>query len=258
MISESLYFMFDGVKSSDFGIMNVSIKDGLYEEQFIPSKTIREETVRGRSKRYFQGIESEPLEIPLSFYFTDTWDNDKIRQIARWLSVDYYKPLIFSENPDRIFYAMPIQDFKVIHNGLKQGYLTLTMRCNDSYSYSPEYLSPIYDLSSNTVDGTIIEFENKGDENLYPEMWIEKVGAGDISIINLSNGGKEFRMTGLADAETVYIDNENEDIETDLSQTYRYNNHNGVFVEILKWSVNRLKVVGNAKLRFRYQLKRLQ
>lgn len=106
-------------------------------------------------------------------------------------------------------------------------------------------------------DDTInITFTNNGDLNLYPEIYIYKIGDGDISIINNSNGGKEFKFTGLTSGEVLYIDNENEYIESDTG-LYRFNNHNEVFLEFVR-GVNQLQVTGKLEFYFRYQYKLLQ
>lgn len=103
----------------------------------------------------------------------------------------------------------------------------------------------------------IINFNNGGDTKIRPEIWITKVGNGDISIINTSNGDQEFKFTGLLDGETVYINGDREYIETDLALTYRYSNFNDNYLELL-YNSNVLKVIGNAKIQFRYQYKYLQ
>lgn len=103
----------------------------------------------------------------------------------------------------------------------------------------------------------IIEFDNKGDVNLKPEIWIEKVGNGDFSIINTSKGNEEFKFTGLIDGETVYVNCEREQIETTLAVTYRYSNFNDNYLDF-PMGVNVLKILGNARFHFRHQYKLIQ
>ena len=150
---------------------------------------------------------------------------------------------------------MPVESTEIIHNGLKQGYITLTFRCDAPWAYTPFYITPIYDYSQNT-SGVVLSIDNASDLLLYPEIWITKVGNGDISIINKTNGGAEFKFTGLLDGEIVYIDNENEYIETSLSNTYRYANFNNNYLELVV-GTNNLFITGTCKLQFRYRFKRL-
>ncbi|ASA22776.1 phage tail domain-containing protein [Paenibacillus donghaensis] len=157
-IRDSLFFSFAGEKSTKYGIYNVNMDSGMQEEIFAPSAEIIEETVRGRDKPYFQGIKRSPLKFPVSFAFMDTWDTRKISEVAQWLtSPDYYQELYFTNeignNPERIFYAVVVDDATLVHNCLKQGYVKLTFRCDSPYSYTPITTSReyIWDKSSESV-----------------------------------------------------------------------------------------------------------
>lgn len=269
MIRESLYFMFDNIKSTDFNITNVSISDGLYEEHLFARRTIVEEKIRGRDKPYFVEIQKEPLSFQMRFIFNDKWDDELIFKVVQWLDVDYYKPLSFSENMDVIFYAMPVDDIAVIHNGLKQGYVTLNIRCDSPYSYSPVQVSPWYECKlleggtfispgqwvANGEDvGTIIELNNLGQHLIKPEMWIQKIGNGNVIIRNHSYGSEEFILTNLINGEMVYLNGENEIIESNLTRINRYNDFNDNYLTF-SYGINRLLVEGDCKIRFKYQYK---
>jgi phage-related protein len=257
-IMESIRFNYSDIYSSEFGILNVTLSSGMYQETFASSRSIKETKVRGNDKPYFQGIEYEPLTLKLSFAFQDTWDEDKIRSVARWLcGQQYYKPLFFEEHPERIFYCMAVDESQLVHNGLKQGYVELTMRCDSPYTYSPVYSPVATNLSSNVVGGTLVKFTNNGDVICKPEIFINKIGAGDFRIVNTTNMNSEFKFTSLANNETVYVDNEREYIETDIPLTYRYSNFNNGYLEMVR-GVNNLMVYGNAIINFRYQFKTLQ
>lgn len=251
---ESISFCYDGRYSDEFNIFNVSIESGLYNEPFVASRKINEVTVKGNPSPYFQGIEYEPLSFNLSFAFDGDWNEGLIREVARWLTPSYYKPLWFVENPSRIYYCMPVNDPQLFHNGLKQGYITLTMRCDSAYAYSPFFTKTI-DLSDN--EGKVnIELTNGGDVKLYPEIWINKIGNGDFSIINLTNGDKKFSFKDLYNNETIYVNNERKYIESDVVNEYRFSNFNNTYLELVR-GVNVLEITGKAKVNFRYQFKLL-
>lgn len=256
-MKEGLQFSYDGIYSEDMGLYNVNFSTGMLEEQFLADKEILEVSIRGNDIPYFQGIRKSPLVLNLSFTFKDKYDEQKIRKVARWLNPDYYKPFYTTDNVNRIFYCMPIDNSKLIHNGLKQGYLELTMRCNSPYSYSPTYISPLYDFSTNTIDGTPLAFTNSGDVSIYPELSILKVGNGDISIVNKTNGNKEFKFNGLIDGEEIYVNCRQEIIETSLPNEYRYSIFNDEYLELVR-GINNLLVVGNCKIQIRYQYMILQ
>lgn len=136
---ESINFMFDGISSMDMGVFMASTDSGLFQEAFLPSRSIIEKKIDHREKSYFQRVEHEPLSFPLSFYIED-WDNpETLRKLARWFFQPYYKPIIFESNPNRIFYVIVEGDSSLFHNGAKDGYVQLTLKSNSPYSYSAEY-----------------------------------------------------------------------------------------------------------------------
>ncbi|MGG3987529.1 hypothetical protein [Bacillus smithii] len=251
--SESEYFIYDGINSLDFGIYNVKTSAGLFEEKFLPTRSIVEEKTFGRPEPYFYGFEYTPAEIPLSFYFADSWDQAKIKKVCEWFFQSYYKPLAFETDLSRVFYVAYQGDPNLFHNGLKEGYVEISMRANSPFSFTPVIEKSVYVSNGETKE---IEIENIGSLNCFPIITINKIGDGDVTITNLSNGGQQAKITGLLDKETVTIDGENEDVETNLPNVYRYNNYNNVFIELVK-GVNRLTITGESIVTFSYQCKRL-
>jgi phage-related protein len=259
-IRSSTSFVFNGESSENYGILNVNISSGLQSEPFASGRSIREVKIKGRKEPYFQEIEYEPLQFNVSFYFEENWDDDKIRSVARWLlTPTFYVPLQFSENEDRWFYCLVVDSPELVHNGLKQGYVNLTFRCNSPYSYSPVYTSAILDYSLNDVDGTAYTFVNNGDVICKPVLEVQIVSGSTFSIVNSSNGGQKLEFTGLTVGENLVIDCEAETIETDLSATYRYENMSSTseFLSMI-FGNNYLTVYGNIKLVWKYQYKTLQ
>lgn len=253
---ESIEFCYDGKYSSDFGIYNITVDTGLYKEQFLAPRTIVETKVVGNPRPYFGHVDQEPLTLSLTFGFANGWNDQKFREVTRWLgNQDYYKPLYFVENPTRIFYCILVDTPELNHNGNKQGYITLSMRCDSPYTYSPVMTSQKFDLTNN-ASTTDITFTNNGDMMCKPEIYIKKIGAGDISIVNTTYKNKLFRFVGLANNENLYVDNEKEYIETDVPLTYRYSNFNNTYLELVR-GVNTLRVTGKAIISFRYQFKTL-
>jgi len=255
-IAESLYFMYDGISSIDMGIINCSVdKSGMQSEAFFAESEIKEVSTKYNDRPFFQGIIRKPIVLPLQFAFLDTWDDDKLRATARWLCQDYYKEMSFSDNPDIKYYTIANSTVDLVHNSLKQGYLNINFRNIDNYKYSSTFLSPIYDFSVNNLT-TVIQFINNGDVDCKPMLSLQKVGNGNIAIINLSDGGKEFGIKNLLNDEDLYIDNENEEIVTSIPNTYRYDNQTGEFLNMVR-GVNNLRIFGECKLQFRYQFKNL-
>jgi hypothetical protein len=119
---------------------------------------------------------------------------------------------------------------------------------SDSYNTKPKFKSINFDFEP------ILLFDNKGDQNCSPEIWITKVENGDFSIVNLSHNDDEFKFTSLVDGETVYINNDRQDIQTSLAVTYRYKDFNDNYLSF-PVGKNILKVIGKADIKLRYQFK---
>ncbi|MED3792318.1 phage tail family protein [Niallia alba] len=252
MIRNSLYFEFDGISSYDYGILNVNINSGLMEEQFMANQTIVEYKVPYNDTPYYVRTDKEPLSFSVSFYFEDNWDRNKLMKVARWLNVSYYAPLKFSDEPDRVYYAKPVNDINIIHNGLEQGYLTLTMRCDSPYVYSPELTSGIYEIPYH--NSNIIEIENYGYEDVLPSIYIKKIGNGNLIIKNRNYMDISMEFTSLIDGEIVNIDCQKEIIES--SMTTRYDNFNNQYIQF-SYGINEIEIIGNCEIAFTYQYKYL-
>ncbi|MFS1518492.1 distal tail protein Dit [Bacillus sp. SCS-151] len=248
-IRSSLDFQYDGIKCSDMGLISISPSSGLYKESFLPTREIREIQVKDNPFPFFQGFDYKPLDIPVTCYFEETYNENKIREVSRWLMKDFYKQLIFDQQPDKIYYAMVSQDSEEIHNGLKQGYVTLTFRCDSPYSFSSIYETEMY---INNGSGSL-QFENNGDLILKPKFIIEKTNDnGDISFLNVTNGGQEMKFTEITKGEVLTVDCSHNDIETDVPGTYRYSNHNKYFMEFGIGN-NELILTGDFKYKFFYE-----
>lgn len=257
-IRSSLHFTFNGRRSDEFGIMNVNMESGLQSEPFAANRSVKEQRVRGRDRGYFQEIELDKLKFSVSFAWENGWENeDKIREAARWLlSPQYYAPMIFAEQMDRIYYCICVDSPELLHNSMRQGYIRLNFECIDAYTYTPVYEKSL-DLSNNSVEGTIYTFENFGDAACKPQISIYKVGNGSIGIFNQSDGNTEMTIKNLVNGETIEIDCENRIIESDIPLTHHYNDLQGDYLTIPVYN-NRLLIKGKCHLRFKYQLKRLQ
>lgn len=145
-IRSSEHFIYANIQSVNFGIINVNIGGGMQEEAFVANRELKEVRIRGNDKPYFQNIQRQPLQFNVSFAFEDRWDEQKIREVTSWLTNhEYYQPLIFSDSPEKIYYAIVTDDSTLIHNCLSQGYINLTFRCDSPYIYSPQSISKLYD-----------------------------------------------------------------------------------------------------------------
>src|SRR5205085_6728133 len=217
-IKDSLYFNYNGISCRTYNLMNVNVESGgMLQEKFNATRSINETKVKGSDTPIFDSVEEDPLEFTINIAFTvDQWDDSDIDNIIVWLFQDYYKPLYFEDKPDKIYYCMPNGEASIFHNGLKQGYISLTMRCKSSRILSPQQLTQTYDLSTNT-DIYNVTLENNGHVDIYPEISFTKVGNGNITF---TKGEQILEIDNLTDGEKIYIDCGRQIIETDAVGIY--------------------------------------
>lgn len=253
-IKENILFNYDGRWSDDFGLINISLSNSMYEETLVANREIIEVDIKGNDTPLFQGFKNTPLEFEMTIAFTEKYTDERVYEIIGWLFSDYYKPLYFYGREDRVFYCMPTGDSSIVHNGLKEGYFVINMRCNSPFTYSPITTTEIYDLSDGVAK--TIELMNDGFGVLYPEISIEKIGAGSVSLQNLSNNGLIWEIRNLSDRENVYINCEKEIIKSDLENlgVYHYLDTSGNFPKLLKGR-NTITITGRCKVQFKYRYK---
>lgn len=248
-IKDKLYFNFAGESSRDYNLISIVLDKGMYEETFVASRDINEAKIKG-GKPILNSVESSPLDFDLTIAFENTFTDNDIDRVIRWLFVDYYRPLYFEGKEDKVYMCMPVDDAKIVHNGLNEGYITLTMRCDSSNVYSPLTVTPLEIVS----DSSIITINNDGHFDVYPEISIKKNGAGTIVIENLDDGGSIFEVRDLTDQEDIYLNCEKEIIKTDIVGVYRYDKIIGEFPRLV-FGTNRMKITGDCTIQFRYKNK---
>ncbi|MEC1786091.1 phage tail domain-containing protein [Schinkia azotoformans] len=249
----SVFFSYDGLKSSDLGVYLVKLDKGLVRDPFLGEREIISETIAGNETPYIYDVRTSSLRISLTLSCLDgAWTLDKRREVARWLDKRRFCEFYSTDNIEKLYYLQYVGGIDLYSNSANQGYITVEFLNISPYTYSPFYVQ-IFDYSTITTP-TTFEFTNSGDNNLYPEIWVEKVGTGEISIVNLSNGGKDFKFTGLLDQEVIYVDNRPafHHIESSLPNTYRHDNFSGEFLELTR-GVNRLQLTGKCILKFMHQ-----
>ena len=246
---ESTSFTFNNISSTDMGVVLVNNGSGLYEEMFFPSRNIIETSISNRNAPYFKRVENSPLSFSISIWIKEWRELDNLRAIARWLFTDYYKPLYFDSNPERIFYVIFEGTSTLFHNGLKDGYITLNCRCNSPFSFSP-MKTKSYDVNGSTS----FYFYNEGDLPLRPKMKFYCRRAGTISVRNNQNG-QEFKITGVQPNETIDVDCANEIIISSFEyiNRYLYDSHNNIWLEIDAASSSQITLTGNFTLDWQYE-----
>ena len=243
-IKDELYLNYDGVNSKDFGLIAVELGSGLYEETLVTNRTINETKPAKRQQSIFHSITEENRTFQLNLAFEDSFDERKIDDVINWLFKDYYRPLYFEGQEDRIVFAMISGESNIIHNGMNQGYFTVTVQTNSPYRFSQ--------LREGRNRRGSINVMNNGHETIYPEFSIKKIGSGDL---RFEIDGRVILIINLTDGEELYIDTLRDKIVTDVIGEYRYDNVTIGELRDLYLDVGEkeYKITGGADIVYRYR-----
>lgn len=231
----SEYFMYDGIDSRQKGVIAIHKDSGLLQMPFAFKRNVIEEKIKRVNNPYFYGFENESFIFNITIMTMDDieWTDEKRMEIVNWLYQDEYKPFISGDNTGIIYYCTPINDAKRFDNCLKQGYVTITFKCNSPFGYTPIY-NTHYDYRNSKTN--IIEIENLGnvERYYYPEIQVKILDGKDFKIINQSDGGNSFEFKNLNVGETIYINNNLKQIVTNNPNTYRLSNFNKKWFRLVK------------------------
>lgn len=257
---ESQFFIYDRAKSSDMDIHIMRIDhSGFIETPYTSSVDIKQEKVAKRHTPYFFGVERDNIEFTVQLVLMDKYNQPKKwtpqdrNRVARWLFHDEYKEFISSDDLGKRYFCIATSDsdLNLINS---QGYMEVTFTCNSPFAFSPTYVE-FFDLTGNTTS-TIIEIENRSNiiKRYNPKLEIEYPDmAGfpettDIILKNLSDGGREFKLTDVKKDEIYSFDNENKIIkssrQTNLNPLTHFNRN---WLELV-YGVNQIMVTGKIKL----------
>ncbi|MBS4207462.1 phage tail domain-containing protein [Bacillus sp. FJAT-50079] len=246
-IKDKIRFNFDGIWSDTYGLIHVVLDGGMFDETFIAERELNETRIRGSDRPALHSVEDSPIQFDMVVAFEDKFSESKIDNIIKWLFANHYKPLYFEGKEDRVYNCIFIGEPRIIHNGLNEGYFTLTVRCDSSNLYSPLITTNLEVITTNKT----ITVSNNGHLDTFMEISLKKNGYGNIVIESLDDGNSIFEIRDLTDLEDIYIDCEREIIETDAIGVYRYDKIIGEFPRLFL-GTNRFKVTGACEIRFRY------
>lgn len=177
----------------------------MMNEPLSGGRKINETQIRNNDIPIFHEIKSEPQSFNVQLAFEGEIDDDTLRAVKRWLLLpEYYAPLIFSENPEKIFYALVEDEPNLVHTGV-QGYIEVKFRINAPHAYT-SYVSSNYSIGT-TPTGHIISLTNVGDKKIQPIFTFYKTDSdGDITITHLSNSQQQLVLSGVKLGEIVELD----------------------------------------------------
>lgn len=254
-------FVFDGVPCEEYDLM---LYDVAGEEQgegdFASTVSIVEEAVGGRWKPYFYGTQyNKRLTFDIVFGVnTERLDRDayldryEISAVAAWLTGhDQYMWLEIDQDDMRyVRYKCMISALSIVTYGRIPWAMKATVVCDSPYGY----LYP-QEFTYEVEDSETFKLYNESSHNGYimPEMEITmtgETGGGTVSIVNVSDGNREFKLTNMpATVEHITVDNDHcilkEDEGTNLYPYFNYN-----FFR-LKKGYNKITITGTCTVKLK-------
>lgn len=250
MRSGATEFTFAGVNGKIYNIANVNnaSSGGLFRENFIGSRNIREDKIEGRPAPYFYGVEELPMSFAVTFAMLGdlVMDANTVDEITDWLIQDEYQPLIFADEPSKVYWVIFDGNPSFIHNGVYSGRFTLNARCLYPYPVTEEIVTPLMAI---TTSGTL-SLTNPGKKSVIPNMVITIAASGNNTIsFHNNDNNSDFEITGdygdeiTVDGYNRIVTNETQGVQIKPSKRWL----------VLDKGVNDIDITGDCTLEITYR-----
>lgn len=176
------YFIFNGMHSNDFNARMLRFEGGGFiNEPVIGGGSIEEQRLSHDFKPSFRKVTREPIEFTSQIALVDRHDNalewtEGDRQmIFNWLFHSEYKPLVFDDRPNIVYYVIATGDLS-LNTINKKGYLSVTFRTNSPFPWKEERK---IEIEANGVGGTKLDVyleDGLAVDRLYPLIELERIG----------------------------------------------------------------------------------
>lgn len=217
-IKDKLGFSYNGKHSGDLGVISVSMGGGMFEEALVASRTVNDQFLNGNKYSLYSGVTKEPLSFELTLAFEKNYTDEQMDKLISWMyDVEYFLPMQF-DGTDRILYCMPDGGSNIVHTGAKQGYVTIPMKTNSPFVFSP------LSTSTTTVGADEITIELRGNKNPETKIEIDVKVSGSIDIVM---NGVTVQINNLVKDETLTIYPDTEEIMSSVSNVYHYSDYVG-------------------------------
>lgn len=253
---KALEFQYDGKSSNDFGlkIVNFSGGGGVGTDNIGIPLSIEEQKIKRNPKPFFYGVEVTPklsFKIQLAYLPSNGLDGSLLpRQtlgaISKWLFKREYKEFkIIDTDYSNIIYNCMFQNPKQIEVGNSPYGLELDVICDRPYGFRRQTITKVVNTSL-TFNIQNIGFDN---DFIYPE--IEFTTSGSISIKN-NTDNNTFTFTGLGVNETVYVNNQRQEIISSTGLN-RNSNFNFKWFRLTPDYYNNITITGTGTVIFRIE-----
>lgn len=241
-------FYWNGVSSERYGLYIVSTGSVNEERIFgLNSSMVFEDKIFTGRKDDIYKLNIEIMKLD-AFNMVLPMHEKEYDEIIKWLTVDEPKIL---EVAGIIHYGMFTSGTE-FHNPKRQGIINLTFESASPYPYS-KVLTSILKVSGSKT----IKLENKSNvsNKIYMDIDIEKTGvAGSVEIVN-RRIGKSFKINNIAVGEQIRVLGESVfEVESITNKTRNmYKDLEYDEFPYLNYGANNIEIIGDCKIRIRYQ-----
>ena len=247
----SYEFSFAGRSSLEYGLMIYDFDGNTQDDvPFGNEADIIESRVLNRVTPLHFGVNyhDNPLEFKLVFGAERYLDRYELQNIALWLTGHQNYQWLSIDQPDlsMVQFHCLVTDLTPISHGWLPIAFEATVRCDCPYAYGFPF------VRSYTISGqTNILFQNEGSvrEHLKPMLtFTPGSGVTSLSIVNHSDGAREFLLDDLPSSVEIEVDNVNGIIQ---EKNYGYNLYPGFNLNFLRLvhGDNSLTVTGDGVLK---------
>lgn len=242
-------FSFNGESSYQYGLMLYNFGgNGQSDVPFGNKANIVEERPGSRIRPIHFGVNynTSPLQFKLVFGSLEPLDRYDLENVSLWLTghQDYGWLSIAQPDLERVQFRCLITQMTPLTNvGLPHAFeVTVQCDCPYAYGYPFEYR---YDIDG--AEDILFRNDSSVREYIKPALTYASEAGGTLSIVNHSDRGRKFELTGLPTPVNVVVENDNGIIrETDHGLNL-YGGFNRKFFRLVQGD-NHLTVSGNGTL----------
>lgn len=177
-IKDKLSFTYNDKSSKDFGVTQVSLDNGMFEESLVASRSIREEKLVNSKRSLYSGLEKENLSFPLTLAFDKGFNEKKTQDVTDWLfGKEYYSKMMF-ENDEKNNVYVSGWATAIMENAQMKALFKPSTTYKVTYKFRLDSLAEGTTAFSQNAHGTLALHSGK-DALLYPTIKLVDSDAGN-------------------------------------------------------------------------------
>ena len=184
---------------------------GFLEEGIIGEASLTEVDFPNDFKPQLQKVKREPLTFSRQIVLVDSagialkWTETDRQNIFSWLFHNEYKPLIFEDRPDVVYYAIATGGL-TLNTINEKGYLEVTFRTNSPFPWKIPR-SIVVNANASTWASSVISVDaNIALDKLYPTILLERVGPSygtQVGAYTTGNAATTFMLSEALLPDTI-------------------------------------------------------